>query len=579
MGNYERWATIIRLVFFVMSTCRSCSSAFEITQEDLAFYEKVSPEFNRKKELIPSPTLCPDCRLQRRLAWCNERHLYHRKCDLTGRQIISIYSPDKPFTVYDVKEWWTDKWSPYDYGRDIDWNKPFFEQMKDLMKVVPRLSLYNLGGENENSDYTNDMQRLKNCYLTFDGERGQDSFYGETFVSIKDSCEFLFLQESELCYECTNCFGCYNVRFSSFSNHCSDSLFLLDCNSCKNCIACCNLQQKEYCIFNQQYTKEEYENYLKSLNLHTYTGLSAFKEQVNAFLLSQPRRAMRGINNENASGDNLLGCKNAFECYDAVNALDSKYCCSIQNGCTDCYDVSTWGGNMQLCYENSVIGENASQLMGCFFVSHGVSNLYYSVLCSRESSNLFGCYGIKHGQYCILNKQYTKEEYEALVPRIIELMRKHGEWGEFFPGWMCDFGYNETRANEYFPMSQEKALEQGWNWHDEPDAQRQYLGPDSSIPDNIDDVQDDICNQILLCETTGKPYKIVPQELRFYRNMRLPLPRICPNERHRFRMELRNPRHLWNRECMHCKKPIQTSYSPDRSEIVYCDDCYFSIMY
>ncbi len=38
--------------------------------------------------------------------------------------------------------------------------------------------------------------------------------------------------------------------------------------------------------------------------------------------------------------------------------------------------------------------------------------------------NCFGCISLRNASYCILNKQYTKEEYEALVPQIIEHMSK-----------------------------------------------------------------------------------------------------------------------------------------------------------
>jgi Zn ribbon nucleic-acid-binding protein len=62
-------------------TCKHCNSSFEITDKDLEFYEKVSPTFNSKKYSIPSPTLCPDCRQQRRLSFRNERSLYKRNCD------------------------------------------------------------------------------------------------------------------------------------------------------------------------------------------------------------------------------------------------------------------------------------------------------------------------------------------------------------------------------------------------------------------------------------------------------------------------------------------------------------------
>jgi hypothetical protein len=57
-----------------------------------------------------------------------------------------------------------------------------------------------------------------------------------------------------------------------------------------------------------------------------------------------------------------------------------------------------------------------------------------------------------------LNKQYTKEEYNILVPKIIEHMISTGERGEFFPPKYAPFGYNESLANEYFPLRQTEAL-------------------------------------------------------------------------------------------------------------------------
>ena len=95
--------------------CKHCSVVFPITDKDMEFYEKVSPVFGGKRYTIPAPTLCPDCRQQRRLSFRNERKLYKRKCDATGKDIISIYSPDKPYTVYHQDYWWSDKWNPLDY--------------------------------------------------------------------------------------------------------------------------------------------------------------------------------------------------------------------------------------------------------------------------------------------------------------------------------------------------------------------------------------------------------------------------------------------------------------------------------
>src|SRR4051812_987776 len=95
--------------------CSSCRQNFEVTDDDLTFYDKVSPVIGGKKLSVPSPTLCPQCRMQRRLSWRNEKRLYHRKCDKTGKQILSIYSPDKPYIVYNVAEWYADDWDPLSY--------------------------------------------------------------------------------------------------------------------------------------------------------------------------------------------------------------------------------------------------------------------------------------------------------------------------------------------------------------------------------------------------------------------------------------------------------------------------------
>jgi hypothetical protein len=158
-------------------------------------------------------------------------------------------------------------------------------------------------------------------------------------------------------------------------------------------------------------------------------------------------------------------------------------------------------------------------------------------------------------------------------------MRKTGEWGEFFPVQLSPFAYNETVAHESFPLSKEHVEERGWKWREEEDDRQQYLGPNIEVPIDISAVSDDITKHILECEVTGKPYKVIPQELKFHRDMGIPLSRTCPDQRHKERMAQRNPRKLWDRACMKCQKAISTTYSPDRPEIVYCDECYLSTVY
>ncbi len=191
------------------------------------------------------------------------------------------------------------------------------------------------------------------------------------------------------------------------------------------------------------------------------------------------------------------------------------------------------------------------------------------------------------------NKQYTKEEYEKLVPKIIEHMKKTplrspsgsyegqaGEWGEFFPTTMSPFAYNETMAQDYFPLTPNEATGRGFRWKQDAEG---TTGRESirweRVPQNIQDVEDAITEEILACETCKRNFRIIPQELTFYREQGLPLPRSCYNCRNLKRLSMRNPRKLWNRSCAKCSKEIQTTFAPGRPEVVYCEECYLKEVY
>ena len=133
--------------------CKQCAQTFEIQDNDLEFYKKIN---------VPSPSLCPNCREIRRLCFRNERNLYHRKCDLTGKPILSIYSQDKPYKVYQKDAWFSDKWDPFEYGKDFDFTKSFFEQFNELLLKTPHPAAgYN--ADNENCEYCTYQNHSKNC--------------------------------------------------------------------------------------------------------------------------------------------------------------------------------------------------------------------------------------------------------------------------------------------------------------------------------------------------------------------------------------------------------------------------------
>jgi len=160
-------------------------------------------------------------------------------------------------------------------------------------------------------------------------------------------------------------------------------------------------------------------------------------------------------------------------------------------------------------------------------------------------------------------------------------MRHDGEYGEFFPVEKSLYAYNESVAQDFFPLTKKEVEKRGWKWRDQTDEMPKVskIIPAEKLPSDIEDIPDDIVNWAIECETTKRPFRIIKQELEFYRKMKLPIPHFHPDERHRRRMALKNPRKLWERECAKCGRGMQTTYAPDRPETVYCETCYLKEVY
>lgn len=543
-----------------MKPCAQCKTPFGIYTRDREFYKKMA---------VPEPTHCPLCRQQRRFAFRNERHLYRRKCDGSGKEIISMYPEGSPYRVYAQDVWWQENWDGTQYGRPFDFSRPFFEQFAELMKEVPRIALLNVNSEN--SDYCNFTGDVKNSYLIFGSVYSEDCYYGSPYYS-KNCVDTLVLRECELSYECIDCRKLYNCFYCQDCNYSNDLLYCFDLQSCSDCMGCVGLRNKKYCMFNKQLTKEEYLKRRAAIDFPNPAHHAKLRTELEKLKQKTPHLDMLATKSENVSGSHVFNSKNTFDSFFADRCEDASYCAQVVD-LKDCYDNNYTEEN-ELCYE--YLGMYGTRKTAFSLFCRHTNEVYYSdYLVNCES--MFGCTNLRNKKYCILNKQYTKKEYEELVPRIIEHMKRTGEWGQFFPISISPFAYNETVANEYFPISEQKAAENGWRWKTE-DA-REFQPQTIQIPTKIADVKDDICYEILTCEVTGKNYRIIPQELDFYRKMKLPIPRKHPDQRHAERIAKRNPRRLWDRTCDQCKKPIRTSYSPESKWKVYCEECYLKEIY
>jgi len=557
--------------------CQNCKQEFVIESEDFDFYERMK---------VPAPTFCPECRIVRRMTWRNERTLYHRKCDATGKDVITMFSPEQPLVVYERDYWWSDKWDQLKSGKDYDFQKPFFQQFRDLLEKAP---LPNLANSNTvNSEYGNHNADVKNCYLVYASYKDEDSAYCAGITDCKNSFDVYMGVNLTQCYEAVLNSGLNHVSFSYDSDESVSSDFLHACKNMIDSLGCINLRNKSHAIFNQVYSKEEYAKERAKYDLGSYKGLCEFRKKFVEFIKPYPRRHGFIYKSVNIIGDQVLNSKNVYMGFDIFGgAEDCKYIMHVLE-LRDSYDGYGGGGNLSNSYEFVDTGVDATRNLFAVF-THSCQNTNYTYAC-QNSKDLFGCVGLRSQRYCVLNKQYTKEEYEALVPKIIEQMNsmpyadKKGrtyKYGEFFPAELSPFAYNETIAQEYYSKTKSEVLEAGYKWRNPDTKQYTITLQPTDLPDHIKGVSDDILNQVIECEHKGNcneqcmgAFKIIPSELQFYRTMNLALPRVCSNCRHYARLHQRNPFKLWDRQCAKCGKEIKTSYSPDREEIIYCESCY-----
>ena len=555
-------------------TCAQCNSEFSITDNDWDFYKKIVPKIWGVHFDIPTPSLCPSCRQQRRLSWRNERSLYKRKCYATGEDIISIYSPDKPHTVYNQTFRWSEQWDIMDYYLDIDFEKSFLEQFHELVLKVPKRAVVKWTGS-ENCEYVNFVGSSKSCYLISDASNNEKCFYSNGMVDCTNCADSSYIRKSEWCYESIDTISCYNCSHIQNCINCSQSEHLYNCKNCSNCFACINLDNQSYCIENVQYTKDEYEKKVIEMKKDWYD-----RDTFQKFIQDFPMKNLNIINSENISGNiinNSNNIKSSYEIYDSENI---SYSTNIHRWARDCMDVDVWLNNSFMLYECGIINRNCTNTAFCFDLWSGCHNLLYSTEC-KWSRDCFMCNGLVGKQYCILNKQYTKDEYNELVAKIIEKMKQDGEWGDFFPASFSAFGYNETTANEYFPLTKQEAIEKWFNWSDYeiPFPKVEKIIPASKLPEKIEDIPDDILTWAIECEVTKKPFRIIKPELDFYRKHSISIPKRHPDQRHLDRMNLRSPRKLFSRECNKCNTGIETTFAPERKEKVYCEECFNKEVY
>ena len=558
-----------------MTSCQNCKKDFIIDERDALYYEKIN---------VPHPTWCSQCRIVRRLSTHNVWSVYWRNCAKCDKRTLSMYNKDAPVAVYCPTCWWADDWDGTEYAMDYDPNRNFFEQIHELSRKTPWVAQEVIAPTMVNSEYCNGASYLRNCYLTFWADYCENITNSSMALNLKDSSDCFRGYESQLCYESIGFSRNYQTYFSEESDDCVDVWFSRNCYNCTNCVGCVNLRSESYCIFNERYSKEEYAEKLKELGLDSWSKIQELKKTAHAFWLTKPYRSYNGHSlNLNVTGDYVYTSKNSYDMYIANGAEECRYCQFITvPSAKSCYDYSGWGANVENLYETHSSGENVSNVKfsNCAYTdSMDVEYSWWTI----AGKNNFGCVNLKRKKYCILNKEYSKEEYEKLKAQIIEDMKKNPyvdaqgrtwTYGEAFPLTMSLFGYNETTAFRFFPKTKDEALAEGFYWYDEEQSDHKTTMNAEDLLQTIVETPDTIVNESISCSECKRGYKVGPLEFTLLKKMNLPVPHSCQKCRLNYRFSRLNPMRLWQRHCAKCNKDITTAFTPERPEIIYCVECY-----
>ncbi|MFA5076667.1 MAG: hypothetical protein WC480_04620 [Patescibacteria group bacterium] len=548
-----------------MSICKNCNQNFTITDQARQFYHKID---------VPEPVICADCRRQQLLAFWPFGQFYSRKCDKTGENIISTFPPQAHFPVYKKENWLKDDWQPSEV--DLNLEQSFLKQLSELQKKSPHYHMLT-DGTNFNCDYCDDIYSSKNCYLTRSTANSEDLHFCYRMTTCKDSLDCVYSDNLEKCYSCTRCWYCYNTYYCLECRDCLDSYFLYDCRGCRSCFICWNLRNAEHCIKNKQYSAADYQAEIKKIQLGSWQEINRLKDDLRQCQKKQAiHRQNFNVKTITSDGNYLVECKNCSDCFFIESSED---CCNIfrSPNAKDVYD-SVGAFRMELCYLTG-------QSIDCYNIK--IAN--YAVRCRdseyldqcEDCTNCFGCVGLRKRKFCILNKQYSETDYSKLVKGLKDRMKERGEYGQFFPYDMTYNGYNDTLGYQYFPATQKNIQINGGWWQEEEVQKGQADLQSNDLPDLIQEVEDDkIIAKTILCPQTGRVFRYIPQELKFYHANNVPLPRYYYNYRITQNFKQMMPLTPRKAYCNNCSREITTYYPAEWGyEKIYCEECYKKEIY
>lgn len=264
----------------------------------------------------------------------------------------------------------------------------------------------------EGIEYGDFLYSTNNALFSFDCAQSENIIYINDSFKAKNSYDGNYIINSEGCYESFDVFQGSNNTYLNNCNRIYNSHFCWDCDDSHDLFGCSHLRHKEYCIFNKQYTKDEYKKFIIELQKKPAEDNLQMAETI---ALQFPITTTHAVNSENCDyGNHITNSKNLYLCFDTNACENGGYL----------YDThyTKYSYDMTQCAhcEHSYECSDSAQLNNCFYMSF-CSDMYDSGFCENctKSNHLFGCVTMENKEYRLLNRQLTKEEYAKEVNEIL----------------------------------------------------------------------------------------------------------------------------------------------------------------
>lgn len=549
-------------------TCVLTGEKWLMTDEEIGWYKK----FN-----VPPSSRTPLTRMRILSGFMNGYQWWWHKHAETDKPILSYVHLSSGLKVLPDQEWLTKDFSSE--AVDYDSVQPFFEQFRKLQIKIP-LKAANNTVEPEHSMALGSKGDI-DSYFVADGGRNRECFFNLFSAMGERSAEIHNVLQAVDSYHINDAFNIHRSQYASDLRALSNSAFAFIASDCSDCFGVAIRKHKTNVFFNEQLTKEEYDQRRGAIDLGRRSVAEEWKNKFYQMLTKDivwPQNM--NWNTEDCEGEYLVGARDCRFCYACVkNPTRLYYSAFTAQEVRDSAFVISASDAID-CYQ-CVFAEKSSNCRFSYSVIR-CQNLEYCFEC-KECENCFGCVGLQRKKFHIFNKEYSEIEYWRRVDELKCAMLERGEYGEIFPLNFSPVYFLQSASAMYWLSGENEAKQLGAAIYDPSSADAvgevkvdvTKARSSVEIPDSIDEIDDSWCGVPIRDEVLGRYFTFLKPEISLYKNLR-----IAPPNKHFIRrisemIQEANSAVFIDSLCDKCGKKITISINKTFSKRkIYCIDCF-----